>query len=203
MPLLTDSEKRAVNRGNRAYFPEGLERSDWPQQYRDAMTWIVHMIYLRRILERFGKDDYVPLKTIYLREILGRNEADTAKNLLLRHGVIESDNHYIQGEKSKGYRLREHRNGTHRLIDLENSTIRANVVKRHLDMTGKAVHKWLYDNLPRVTVDEAAALAEAEGLADTEGKREAYIGSIQASSTATSISPWTISPVVSTPISLG
>ena len=55
MPLLTDSENRAVNKGNRAYFPEGMDRSDWPEEHRDAMTWIVHLIYMRRILERFGK----------------------------------------------------------------------------------------------------------------------------------------------------
>lgn len=47
-------------------------------------------------------------------------------------------------------------------------------------MTSKAVHKWLYDGLPRVTVDETAAREEVEYLADTEGKREAYLGSIQA-----------------------
>jgi hypothetical protein len=180
MPLLTDSRNRAVNKGNRAYFPEGLERSDWPEQYRDAMTWIVHLIYLRRILERRGKDEYVPLKNDYLREILGRNDADVAKALLLRHCVIECDGHYIQGQKAKGYRLQEYRNATHRLIDLDNPTIKANVVKRHLAMTRKAVHRWLYDNLARVTVEEAAALEEVERLADTASKREAYVGSIQA-----------------------
>lgn len=178
MPLLTDSANRAVNRGNRAYFPEGVDRSAWPEQFRDAMTWIIHLIYLRRILDRCGKDEYVPLKTIYLREILGWREAEAAKTLLLRQGVIECDNHYVKGEKSKGYRLR-HRDVTHRLVDIDNPTIRANVIKRHLDVTGKAVHKWLYDNLSRVTVDETA-FEEVERLADTEGKREAYIGSIQA-----------------------
>ena len=98
------------------------------------------------------------MKNDYLREILGRYSADTAKDLLLRRGVIECDNHYIKGEKSKGYRLREHRHATHRLINVDNPTIRANVIKRHLEMTGKAVHKWLYDNLSRVTVDESCRL---------------------------------------------
>ena len=180
VPLLTDSGNRAVNRGNRAYFPEGLERSNWPEEHRDAMTWIVHQIYLRRILERLGKDDFIPLKAIYLRDILGWREADAAKKLLLRRGVIECDDHYIKGEKSKGYRLKQNRIATHRLIDLDNPTIKANVVKRHLAMTAKTVHKWLYHNLSRVTVDEAAALDEIERLADTEGRREAYLGSIQA-----------------------
>ena len=60
MPLLTVSGNRAVNRGNRAYFPEGLDRSEWPEQYRDAMTWIVHLIYLRRILERLRQGRICP-----------------------------------------------------------------------------------------------------------------------------------------------
>jgi hypothetical protein len=38
LPLLTDSRNRAVNKGNRAYFPEGMDRSDWPEDYRDAAT---------------------------------------------------------------------------------------------------------------------------------------------------------------------
>ena len=69
---------------------------------------------------------------------------------------MECDDQYIKGEKSMGYRLLEYRHATHRLIDLDNPTIKANVIKRHLNMTAKAVHKWLYENLPRVTVDEAA-----------------------------------------------
>jgi hypothetical protein len=179
-PLLTDSKKRSFNNGNKAYFPEGLDRSTWPEPYRDAMTWIVHLIYLRRVLERSGKDDFVPLKTIYLREILGGREADVAKELLLRNGIIECDNYYVQGEKSKGYRLREDRCVTHRLIDLDNPTIRANLIKRHADQTSKAVHKWLYNNLDRVTIEESAAIENIEQLADTEEKREAYIGSVRA-----------------------
>lgn len=187
VPLLTEGEKPSVNNGRRAYVPHGLDRSEWPEEQRDAMTWIIHLLYFRRFSltedhEHLDKDDFICLKNDYLREVLGKGEAKVAKELLLRRGIIECDNQYIKGEKSYGYRFRDEalRRATHHLVSIDDPTIRKNVVRRHLERTAKPVHKWLWENLTRFRIDQGAALAEAERLANTDGKWEAYVGSIQA-----------------------
>ena len=59
------------------------------------------------------------MKAEYLRKYIGQREEKAVRDALIPAGVIECDNHYIKGEKSKGFRLGEtYRNAPYHRLPL-------------------------------------------------------------------------------------
>ena len=83
------------------YLPEGLSLDDLPPKVKDGVGYLVHLIYHRRVMERLGVDDFIPLKAQYLRKIIPLWKS--VKEVALERGIVECDFHYIKGEKSYGY----------------------------------------------------------------------------------------------------
>lgn len=89
----------------------GLEdyRVDVKKVITDAMHYILHQLRIdgtnKMRQEVLEKDGYIPLNAQVLREVLG-HRYNAALRLLLKYGVIETDNYFSQKEgKSRGYRL--------------------------------------------------------------------------------------------------
>ncbi|VVB81364.1 Uncharacterised protein [uncultured archaeon] len=111
--------------GNNFYIPINLE-GNWS----DKHLYIIDKLYTSKFIDkRFSADStdtfhahsfsytklnkfqkkalkisYVPLSSVFLRKLLGRN-SKTIITELIHSYVVQSDNQYIVGEKSKGYRL--------------------------------------------------------------------------------------------------
>jgi hypothetical protein len=156
---------KAVVFDENQYIPEGLLLDGLPQQVRAGVGHLIHLIYHRRVMERMGVDDFIPLKAAYLRNIIPRWKQ--VREAAIEVGIVECDGHYIKGEKSYGYRLMNHdlRRTTHRLRPIESGTIRRKLKRRN--RLKLPVEKWLFNNLDRVAIaevtdDELLHLAEGD-----------------------------------------
>jgi len=148
----------------RIYIPKNLELSGIVDpEYNNArdldrLHYIIHLIYEQRILYRVA-EDYVPLKAIYLRNLIIRNYNDYVK-LLIDKKVIECDGHYQKSEKSLGYRLCAlYRGIKHKEISFNTKCVQNNIDrwnKRRLPTT--EVHLYLYSLLQQIEINYDEAL---------------------------------------------
>lgn len=134
----------------------------------DRLHYIIHLIYEQRILYRVV-DDYVPLKAIYLRNLIIRNYNDYIK-LLIDKKVIECDRHYKKSEKSLGYRLCEpYKNVKHKEVGFKTNCVQKNIDRwnqRRLPTTD--VHLYLYSLLQQIEINYEEALNYVNGLSIDE-----------------------------------
>ena len=156
---------RSVVFDENQYLPEGLSLEGLPSAVRAGVGHLVHLIYHRRVMERTGVDDFIPLKAQYLRKVIPcwTKVKETAIGL----GIVECDGHYVKGEKSYGYRLKSPnlRRTTHRLKPIESMTIRRTL--KRMNRLTLPVHKWLFGKLDEVKIvepgdDELLRIAEGD-----------------------------------------
>ena len=68
--------------------------------------WFLSNIYLRSITDkRYVAGDFIPMHHKMMEKILGSRYVEDIKRILPKHGIIENDGDFTQGEKSIGYRL--------------------------------------------------------------------------------------------------
>jgi len=80
---------------------DGFEK-DFTYHY----IYIVSHIRMYRYLNRkFMYEEFVPIKINYLRNCISYNNAHIFIKNLIDAGVLETDNHFIQGRKAKGYKI--------------------------------------------------------------------------------------------------
>lgn len=84
--------------------------------------YVLHKIYVERIIQRKTiKDGYANLNMQILQKILHWRDTKRIITELINRGFIECDDHFIQGSKSRGYRLTEkYRVKTHRVLCSDN-----------------------------------------------------------------------------------
>jgi len=137
--------------------------------YADCARYFVHRIIWARVQRNVRAEGYVPLKWDYLREVIPDRVLNCIKTALMTGGVIDCDNHYIEGRKAFGYRLcppyceaeivrtpienprmvervRRNRTVDHRKVKLD-------------------VHKYLRSQLSRLEIDLPRAVQILEGYA--------------------------------------
>lgn len=134
------------------YLPHELHR------YADDARYFVHVLYGKRVFDKRAKDDWIPLKKVYLRRVMGSRTCDPVVQALIQAGVVEFKRHYIVGKESYKYRLREDlRHEYHcrykvqdcRLIrQIEKVRSEEDRAKVRLD-----VHKHLYRYLRKLRID--------------------------------------------------
>lgn len=76
--------------------------------HQDKYNYVLHKILENRIINKIKEDednDFTPLHLDTLRSMLGQPYCDNILKELLALNIIETDNQYIIGEKSKGYRI--------------------------------------------------------------------------------------------------
>lgn len=77
-------------------------KSDFKFHYLYILSYIRNYRFKDR---RFEKHDFVPMNLDTLRGLIHYRNTVSFIKILLEKGLIETDNHYKPGEKSRGYRL--------------------------------------------------------------------------------------------------
>lgn len=156
----------------RAYIPLNLKLSI--ERCSDKYYYILTQIYYGRIFDkRIEPDSFVPLSSKILHNILG---GDYRKYILflIHNGIIESDNHYRLGEKSKGYRFtEEYRHRKFQQVEITDKNILENVRIFRAEQESKIQldqHQYIYDCLQQVKIDAEGArnYIEQNIYSDTE-----------------------------------
>ncbi len=132
------------------------------ESYEESIRLLFHTIIWKRVQfpKEYDQDSFIRLKYDYLDTTIPFWRS--LKPLLLRAGLVECDNHYIEGVKAMGYRL----SPAYRDTPLEIVPIRARQsTRKRLEAARKSqlqlpIHEWLFENLQRIRIDYEAALAE-------------------------------------------
>ncbi|UPL50544.1 hypothetical protein [Hymenobacter sublimis] len=170
--VLDTTEKRYNNSKKhteqRLYIPSGLNTRSLldkkEQKHVDKYNYLLHHLYMTRVLNRKYSDyDFIPVRLKTLREYVSKRKADTIIQFWLDHHVIESDNSYIIGQKSTGFRLTEDFRDI-KAVDVgivdEVFTQRLKTLrKRYNDQLDMSLpqHAFLNYNLHEIKVDATAA----------------------------------------------
>lgn len=112
---MTTSVKRSGRRNSAVrigwiYVPVGFHVEDYgiDSRYDLQVRYLLNSIWYYKVTGRRDDDAYVQLSSSFLGPLYGRkNLVRTIREMCVDAGLVESDNHYIVGEKSIGYRLGE------------------------------------------------------------------------------------------------
>ena len=98
--------------GSAVYTPNTFRPDDLPreeQQFADGIAYFLHSVMMGRIHDcRFRKgrrNGFVPLKSDYMRSIVGRHNWSLVRRLGMTHRFVECDEAFRPGIHSKGYRV--------------------------------------------------------------------------------------------------
>ncbi len=137
----------------------------------DKHKYIIHKIYEILLFDKTVKD-YAPLYAKFLMNILGRYRVPLQD--LLDRGIIETDNNYIvsckeERGKSKGYKLTPKFRNKRVIADYINDSIIIKNLWEHKEKIPKLKqHKFLYDNLHKLDIDNKNAKEFIRSIYDTE-----------------------------------
>jgi hypothetical protein len=85
-----------------------LGKFNFEPKYKSHLLYIIFHIRTYSFKNRdFVNGDFIPIKLEYLRNLINYNKAKKFLDLLVSEGILECDNKYKPGEKSKGYRISE------------------------------------------------------------------------------------------------
>ena len=152
------------------YNPEAFDPLDiLPKplhKFADDARYFVHKIYEHRVFRRRCREDFVPLKSEYLTEVMSERKYTTIRTHLLTNGVVLSDGYWIRGRKAIGYRLGDALNKSkHRKIILSNPRIikKLAILEENLAKSIKLdTHKHLHKYLKQVGIDYESAVMEID-----------------------------------------
>jgi hypothetical protein len=140
------------------YAPEGFEPKLYlPEtlwKYSEAARYFLHAIESNRVFFHRPRTAYNPLKAAYLNNIMGRWVGKDIRTALEEAGAVECDHHYIEGEKSYGYRLGPDFHDSRFKRHPISAKLQQKLNKHKMCVNPKLpVHKHLYRWLQRLEVD--------------------------------------------------
>ena len=99
---------------------DGFEK-DFTYHY----VYIISHIRMYRFMNRkYMYEEFVPVKIQYLRNCISYDNAHIFVRNLIEAGVIETDNHFIEGRKCKGYKISdEYLNDKFYLLDIKDKNL--------------------------------------------------------------------------------
>ena len=100
--------RRADSRSITCYVPASLDLDGLPEHLRDRCIRLMDLVHRKRILLQADPGGWVPLKKTYLRVEFGRHTLDDVIKVLTAAGVLECDQEYKIGERSRRYRATPH-----------------------------------------------------------------------------------------------
>jgi hypothetical protein len=122
------------------------------------LYYIIYLVYRGRWNKKLdSRYEYVPIKSEYLRNVVGRNHALPGINILIQLKVVESDRKYIVGDKCRGYRFTPiYANESFKAVGLEkNEAIPASAyLKCRTVRINGFEQEFLFKNLQMVTLDK-------------------------------------------------
>lgn len=143
----------------KGYVPINLKLDT--ERHLDKYYYIITLLYYGRIFDkRIKEGDFVPLNAKTLASVLGGRYINYLRYLLYKN-IIETNNHYINGEQSKGFKLTdEYKNEKSIEIKIADKNIIRNVMvfKEYLE---KGItlpqHKYIFDCLKKIEINEDEA----------------------------------------------
>ena len=141
------------------------------QKHADKFNYVLHAIYIaRKVDKRNTSVSYIPLSSKVLEKITHARMYKSILGLWIEAGVIECDNQYITGEKSKGYRFTAaYRKERVKRVKIMDPKFKAKLTRRkslymgRVDMSNPIL-SFLHSNLKQVRVDVLGALNHTHQL---------------------------------------
>lgn len=145
---------------------------------------VITLLYLHRWNKSSDGDDYRPLMVKKLRVVLGAAHATAVLTILAKLRIIESDNHYVVGQRSRGYRLCEpYCSAQFRKITSKQLPRISPAAKREwrhrIETNGSVQHRHLLGTLRQITLDEAVYENVAQRSYKNRRKRDYYLRSVE------------------------
>ena len=146
-----NNAERTKKRGRKAeeweYLPEGLDWSKVPKALVGGVRYLLHLLYINRVIRRIETTDHVNLNARTFKRIVWNGDA--VRYWAVKAGLVQCDNYYEKGKKSLGYRLcPELAQRTWRLTRRSNRAIVRNLRKTEGERS--PVVRWLTKNLSRI-----------------------------------------------------
>jgi hypothetical protein len=143
----------------KGYIPSNLKLG--AGRHSDKYYYILTQLYYGKIFnKRIEHESFVNLSAKILHDILGCNYKKYLQFLLV-NGIIETDNQYIIGQKSKGYRLTEkYRKQKYEQIQITDKNIIENIAMFRAEQENKIKlnqHRYIYDCLQQIKIDAEGA----------------------------------------------
>ena len=163
------------------WHPESLDvdalLESYGQRAGEGVLWLGHCIYVSLADDARCRDTgRVPLKTEYLRSIIGRHHVDAVRQAALEVGYVDRDRSYRAGDRSQAYWILPPYDRA-RLVQREiaSSGLRRNIgkwraarrretwhrIERNETLVDAAVCKHLWRNLQKVEIDAVIDFGEA------------------------------------------
>ena len=131
----------------------------------EKQLYILGVLLFQRILNNYSQDEFVPVKTEYLQKILGSSYKQNLETLLI--DIIETDNFFIRGQKSRGYKFKDVvENSALVQHEITNPFILRNIKKQSLEL--KEHHLYLKSCLEKIEIDYLPALNQLEKLSTNQ-----------------------------------
>lgn len=174
----------------RLYIPNNLDLAGKLNSLPNGEGWIKHILklyYVMTVIYRYRwnktaeKNDFAPLNARKLRTILGTRFAKQATELLTKLDIIETDNHYRVGSRSRGYRFKEPYLNTKfkEVKGIEYWQVSTNLQPNSQINLVTAAEQFLYENLKRVTLDEGVSKFLEQFQAKSGCQRDYYERSVE------------------------
>lgn len=104
--------------------------------------YLVSSIYIQPYIDRrYNKFDYVPINFELIRKIISKQELSNILSCLLENNIIESDNTFIIGKKSKGYRIKDIEKRKWKLNKVSDKLLSKKIEKRMENLRENIQHK--------------------------------------------------------------
>lgn len=152
------------------------------RKHADKYLYILHLIYVaRKVDKRNTSLEHIPLSAKILEEVLSSRKYRHYLNFWIDLGVIECDDHYIPGEKSKGYRFtKEYRYEKMIRVAIQDPKFKAKLTRRkelylqNIDLSDPKL-SFLYHNLKEVRVGYLPALSYIhQHFKEAKGKEDKF-----------------------------
>lgn len=133
---------------HKAYIPESLVG-----KVNDREAYLISAIHWQQSLKQVKRSGHVPLKLVYLREIMGHRSAGLTIKRLIDRGLVNADRNWVGGAVSRGYRLDKAYIGQRLVgVPFEDPVLDARILSwelRRIKMAidGRPERQWLFDNL--------------------------------------------------------
>jgi len=168
--------------GSRIWCPKNLDvdglLEGFDERVAEAVLWLGHCVLVQLANDARCRDDRgeVPLKTEFLRKVIGRHHLDKVRDLAERNGYVERNRSYLAGNRSKTYRLLEPYDSA-RLVrrEVKHPILRRNIrdfwedghrrmwgrIRRNETPVDRDVCEHLWSQVQRIRIDEDADYGES------------------------------------------
>lgn len=166
------------------YLPRNLDyqslRDEYRLEYAEKLLFFISSIHFRRVTSGdLPPDGFVQLGSRFLGGFIRLNDVKRVKEDLIKWGIIETDNHYIKGEKCIGFRLTEQyrREKVHCVPALYPKTKSVDLeTEETKQLKESEIMKYLEDNLKKLTIEpQALKLLENEFNKSVESYNYGFI----------------------------